>query len=950
MKSTQKEAEADSAFRIMRLRWLALVSLLALAIPLAVTGLGYRMNYVVLSESMIPVLHPGDFVIANPMVSDVEVGDIVTFQSPLGGFLIHRVMEVVERDEAVFFVTKGDANAHVDSFLISEHYIIGKLFIVLPHVGSLFLIPRVILLVLNMGLVMAYVVLAFRLPSGDKNPVKKNQLRRTPKPIQVALILCVLSITFVAQSSIVLVYPSDTENITTTSPLIVLHEGTQGISTITDNINANVSVSSSGTGSKIEDYVDNNLSNVDSFDDKGTHSNFTAQQYGPDSTCDLLMEGKTLTGNYDEYIWISGNDDYVRKLNKSDPGGTEILNWETGTSYPFGCEFRIESFHEYLYIVDYGSGVDALIKFDANTGSELARWDISGYSGDAQGLTWNGSRWFIADRADDAIYQVDPTNPIVAERSFSYIGIGYITGLAWDGSYLWVTDEGSDTVYQIDIYGNIQTSWSLTNPTGIAYDPTSGHLWITTIDDYLYEYNTNGSEINSWNPAGASPEGVAFAHIDEYSYMLDLEVQWTNVDYDEAKEELAIYIEKWNNTHSLNATGGYMVVGDGTPDWGSTKGTISFWLNWDTFGYGATRPKLWGQHGNFQIEQIGIGTDPPVHHLFVDWGSTISIESNTNFELNKWYFIAVVWNEETDDLYLYVGDENNAPTEDKYNSGWTSSVSTVGVTENNFMSSSGGVLPMDGRGEDLRYWDIDRSLTEIQSDYNTELNGSETNLVSYFKLNNDFNDIGPNNDDGSGSGSYSFSSDVPFEPIPTENIRVDVRNGAAWQTVFNDLTEGWNNVSVFSYLTTSTFTIRYKGDTETGDTIQDGWNIDAALLHVWSEGGGSGDFNYVLNMTENNDSSWTVRLDAYDQSDIARLTNCTIYLYDGVNSTQIVILDGVYGLQTGPWYDLAALDTNYLWMHVEASGAGTSYIYTYLEILAPDSGLKMFYKITFEIV
>ena len=72
----------------------------------------------VLSESMIPVLHPGDFVITNPVVSDVEVGDVVVFQSPLGGFLIHRVMDSVEHDGEVFFVTKGDANAHTDSFLI----------------------------------------------------------------------------------------------------------------------------------------------------------------------------------------------------------------------------------------------------------------------------------------------------------------------------------------------------------------------------------------------------------------------------------------------------------------------------------------------------------------------------------------------------------------------------------------------------------------------------------------------------------------------------------------------------------------------------------------------------------------------------------------------------------------------------------------------------------------
>lgn len=333
----------------------------------------------------------------------------------------------------------------------------------------------------------------------------------------------------------------------------------------------------------------------------------------------------------------------------------------------------------------------------------------------------------------------------------------------------------------------------------------------------------------------------------------------------------------------------------------------------------------------------------------MDWGSTISIESSTNFEVDKWYFIAIVWNEETDDLYLYVGDEDNAPTVDTYRSTWTSSVSTVGIIENNFLSSSGGVLPMDGRGEDLRYWNIDRTLAEIQSDYNTELSGSETNLRSYFKLNNDFNDIGPNNDDGSGSGSYAFSSDVPFETPPSEDLQVDVWDGADWQNLFTNLTQGWNNISISSYLTSSTFTIRYQGSTEASDVTPDAWNIDVTLLHVWSGGSGSNDFNYVLNITENHDVNWKLRLDAYDQSNIDRLTNCSIYLYNGSNSTQIIILNGAYNQQTGPWYDLTALDTEYIWMHVESSSAGTSYVDTYLEIVTPNNGFHVFYKITFKI-
>jgi len=47
------------------------------------------------------------------------------------------------------------------------------------------------------------------------------------------------------------------------------------------------------TGTDISDFVDNNVSDIDSSGDKGIHSNFTAQLYGPDSIFDTLVEENT---------------------------------------------------------------------------------------------------------------------------------------------------------------------------------------------------------------------------------------------------------------------------------------------------------------------------------------------------------------------------------------------------------------------------------------------------------------------------------------------------------------------------------------------------------------------------------------------------------------------------------------------------------------------------------
>jgi len=555
-------------------------------------------------------------------------------------------------------------------------------------------------------------------------------------------------------------------------------------------------------GTDASDSVDINTSNVDSSADKGTHSNFTAQQYGPDSIYDTLTEtalggnwgitssGFTSTSTHSDYRYMGGTSPNIEGMTvtklhiRCGASGTVAIALYTGGALndPTGATKRTEAYNVSL---SYGW-------------NEI---DVPDYNLSANTVAWIG--WCHSA----SVYY---------SSSSSNCGDFQSARGRWSQTFPFDADE---------------TSSMPTNP---------GSGWFSNYWYAVYaEYMLPDCE-------------------------LDLEVQWTNADYDETNEEVCIYAHEGNNTKSLDVTGGYMKIGDGTPNWGSVTGTISFWIRWDIV---ANRP--WGQHDNMETRFSG-------SDLVVDWGTFNSILSNTNFDAGKWYFIAIVWNENTDDLYLYVGDKDNAPTEDTHITGWIDTVSDEGVTENNFMASKGGVGPTDGHGDDLRYWDTDRALAQIQSDYNTELTGSEPNLKSYFKLNNNFDDIGPNNNDGSGSGSYSFSSDAPFDWQPTENIRVDVWYNSAWQNLFTDLTNGWNNVSVSSYLTSSTFTVKFRGGNESGDTTQDRWNIDVTLLHVWSDeyaleveftGSSNTEDWSQLNWTVN--SAWTissvnVTLQAYD--------------------------------------------------------------------------------------
>ena len=68
----------------------------------------------------------------------------------------------------------------------------------------------------------------------------------------------------------------------------------------------------------------------------------------------------------------------------------------------------------------------------------------------------------------------------------------------------------------------------------------------------------------------------------------------------------------------------------------------------------------------------------------------------------------------------------------------------------------------------------------------------------------------------------------------SQNISVYVWNGADWIKVLEDLESGWNNADVSSYLTSSTFKVRFRAGTETSDATRDAWKIDATFLHTWS--------------------------------------------------------------------------------------------------------------------
>ncbi|BBE42907.1 signal peptidase I [Conexivisphaera calida] len=88
--------------------------------------------------SMLPALHTGDLALVVPTsVSSVPLGDVVVYRSPMGIFVIHRV---IERGSG-YVVVKGDNNPFPDPWDVTNSMLVGRVFAVVDYIGYLALPP-----------------------------------------------------------------------------------------------------------------------------------------------------------------------------------------------------------------------------------------------------------------------------------------------------------------------------------------------------------------------------------------------------------------------------------------------------------------------------------------------------------------------------------------------------------------------------------------------------------------------------------------------------------------------------------------------------------------------------------------------------------------------------------------------------------------------------------------
>ena len=503
-------------------------------------------------------------------------------------------------------------------------------------------------------------------------------------------------------------------------------------------------------------YVDNNLSNVDSSGDKGTHSNFTAQQYGPDSIYDNLSEGAAEEAN-----WLSG--------------------WQK--------RIRVEVDHN--DINDALSDFPVLVYLSNSSGRNSD--DVSCVFDELQS---DANRKKIAVTASDGITQcyveIEKWDN-ASEEAWLWVKVPSISSTVDTDLYLYYdSDHADNTTYVGDPNSTpAENVWD-SNHKGVWHltEDASGTGTTDLYKDSTSNNNDGDDYVSATGKTGKINDGQEFDGSDDY----------VDCGNDTSADVTGnITLEAWIYPHSLSTYQEFISKGE----YADPPQLFTYFILIMNTGY-----------VRFGINVGGAGD-------YVDSGSALP-------SIDQWYHVAATLDPGSNDVVIYIdGSQSNTgtitndpPSEAEY-------PLYIGALKN----GAGTLNQFNGIIDEVRISSTARSAAWIKASYESERDdlldfGSEESLTYELDLEVQWTNV-----------DYSEANEelcVYGGFMNDEDIRVDVWNGSSWENLFDDLNPGWNNVTVTSYLISSTLTIRFKGATETNDSIQDSWAIGATLLHVWS--------------------------------------------------------------------------------------------------------------------
>lgn len=141
--------------------------------------------YTVLSGSMEPTYHVGSLVYVKETESqDLKVDDTITFKLTEETIATHRIIEIVEEENSIYYRTKGDANEIEDEKLTSYNDVIGKVEFSIPLLGflsSFIQSPPGNYITIIIGLILIAFVFIIDSKTEDNKKDKKKEVKNEEK-------------------------------------------------------------------------------------------------------------------------------------------------------------------------------------------------------------------------------------------------------------------------------------------------------------------------------------------------------------------------------------------------------------------------------------------------------------------------------------------------------------------------------------------------------------------------------------------------------------------------------------------------------------------------------------------------------------------------------------------------------------------------------------------------
>lgn len=205
-------------------------------------------------------------------------------------------------------------------------------------------------------------------------------------------------------------------------------------------------------------------------------------------------------------------------------------------------------------------------------------------------------------------------------------------------------------------------------------------------------------------------------------------------------------------------------------------------------------------------------------------GSAQVYTADITLPAEEWIHVAITFDISTETCKMYYNGDEVANTKIK---GTTLGASIYNTPEDFRIGAieGGGSVTQFFRGKiaEVRAWTDIRTETEIRENFNKNLAGTETNLVGYWKLDNNYNDTTSNSNNLTSSGSPVFNTTPPEQLTRSSFYGVVVEESVSTDTTYT-IYPGRNN-SIRSGETISNPKYSYAKDPVGFDSGKEDWKV-----------------------------------------------------------------------------------------------------------------------------